>query len=85
MPSNEDQVAHVNNCREKKAKNQGDLSDVNRVDQHHHAPRDAQIPELNGNNAALQALRDLPLNQETAGEKPVGDQPEDCPKRDFTR
>ena len=85
MPSNEYQIAHVNNCREKKTKNQGDLSDVNGVDQHHQAPRDAQIPELNGNNAALQPLRDVPLNQESAGKKPVGDQPKDGPKGDFTR
>lgn len=83
MLPNQHQVANINDRREEKAKNQRYLTDINRVDQHHHAPGDAQVPELHRNDAALQLFRNVPLNDEAACKKKIRDQPEDRPEGDL--
>ena len=80
MFSNQHQIADVNDGREKKTENERDLSDVNRVDEHHHAPENTQIPKLDGNDAALEALRHVPLNDKAAREKQIGHQSEKRPE-----
>ena len=80
MFSNQHQIADVNDCREKKAKNERDLPDVDCINQHHHTAGDAEVPKLNGNNAAFKTFRDVPLDHEAAGEKQVGYQSEKRPE-----
>ena len=85
MFSDQHEVADIDDRGEEKAQNQRNFSDVDCVNQHHEASGDTQIPKLNRNDAAFEPLGDVPLNDETARKKQVGDQPKERPEGELAR
>jgi hypothetical protein len=83
MLPDQHQITNVDDCRKKEAKDEGNLTDINGVDQHHDTAGDAQVPELDWNNAAFQPFRNVPLNDEATREKEVRDQAEKRPESEL--